>query len=74
LCWSFYRVNDNIEIDLENTQIMRCILCYQKVIIGINSRSQARKKLISYYKKNGIISLKNMWMQNTLLLQKRLKK
>jgi len=26
LCWSFYYVNDNIEIDLENTQIMCCIL------------------------------------------------
>jgi len=22
LCWSFYYVNDNVEIDLENTQIM----------------------------------------------------
>jgi hypothetical protein len=30
LCWSFYCVNDNTEIDLENTQIMHCILCYQE--------------------------------------------
>jgi hypothetical protein len=28
LCWSFYCVDDNIEIDLENTQIMCCIFCY----------------------------------------------
>jgi hypothetical protein len=37
---------------------MRCILCYQKPIIRINSRTQARKGLIFYYKKNGITSLK----------------
>ncbi len=57
LCWSFYCVNDTVEIDLENTQIMRCILCYQEFVIGINSRTQARKGLISYYKTNGITSL-----------------
>ncbi len=37
---------------------MHCILCYQKPVIGINSRTQAKKGLISYYKKNGITSLK----------------
>ncbi len=58
MCWSFYCVNDNIEIDLENTQIMCCILCYQELVIGINSRTLARKGLISYYKNNGITSLK----------------
>jgi len=42
LCWRFYCVNDN-EVDLENTQIMCCILCYQNLIIGINPRIQARK-------------------------------
>jgi len=33
-------------------------LCYQKLVIGINSKTQARKGLISYYKTNGITSLK----------------
>jgi hypothetical protein len=74
LCWSSYCVNDNVEFDLENTQIMRCILCYQEFIIGINSRIQARKGLIFYYKTNGITFLKTMWMQSTLLVQKCLKK
>jgi hypothetical protein len=58
LCWSFYCVNDNTKIDLENTQIIRCILSNQEPIIGINSRTQARKGLISYYKTNRITSLK----------------
>jgi hypothetical protein len=60
LCWSFSYVNDNTKIDLENTQIMCCILCYQKLIIGINSKTQARTSLISYYKTNGITFLKNL--------------
>jgi hypothetical protein len=62
LCWSFYYVNDNAEIDCENTQIMHYILRYYEPIIGINSRTQARKGLISYYKTNGMTSLKKMWM------------
>jgi len=37
---------------------MCCNLCYQELVIGINSRTQARKGLISYYKTNGITSLK----------------
>jgi len=57
LCWIFYCVNDNVKIDLENTQIMRCIICYQELIIGINLRTQARKGLIFYYKTNGIMYL-----------------
>jgi hypothetical protein len=58
LCQIFYGVNDNTKFDLENTQIIRCILCYQEFVIGINSRTRARKGLISYYKTNVITSLK----------------
>jgi hypothetical protein len=46
------------KFDLINTQIMRWLPYYQKPIIGINPRIQAKKWLISYYKTNGIISLK----------------
>jgi hypothetical protein len=60
LCWSFYCVNDNTQIDLENTQIKHCIFCYQEPVIGINLKTQARKGLISYYKTNGITFLKKM--------------
>jgi hypothetical protein len=48
LCWTFYYVKDNVEVDLINTQIMHCILSYQNLVIGINPRTQARKRLISY--------------------------
>jgi hypothetical protein len=58
MCWNFYCVNDNTKIDHENTQIMRYIFCYQKLVIGINSKTQARKGLIYYYKTNEITSEK----------------
>jgi hypothetical protein len=58
LCWSFYCVNNNAKVDSVNTQIMRCILYYQNLVFRINTRIQARKGLISYYKINGIISFK----------------
>ncbi len=58
MCWIFYCVNDDAKIDFENTQIMHCILCYQKPIIRINSRTQGKKRLIFQYKISGIISLK----------------
>ncbi len=48
-------MNDN-EVDLENTQIMCWILCYQNPVIGINLKTQANKGLIFYYKTNGVTS------------------
>jgi hypothetical protein len=56
LCWSFYCVNDNVEVDLVNTQIMCYIFYYQNLVIGINPRTQMRKILICSYKTNGITS------------------
>ncbi len=34
---------------------MCCIFCYQNHVIGINPRTQVRKRLIFYYETNGII-------------------
>ncbi len=61
LCWIFYYVNDNAEVDLVNTQIMHCIFYYQNPIlriIGINPRTQAREGLI--------FLLLNQWNNFTL--------
>ncbi len=51
-------VNDNVEVDLENNQMIRCILCYQNLVIRINPRIQTRNRLIYYYKTNGILKKK----------------
>ncbi len=67
-------MNDNVEVDLENTLIMHCIHCYQNLKIGINPKTRMRKRSISYYKTNGITYLKKHVDANLLLLQKGLKK
>jgi hypothetical protein len=74
LCWSFHCVNDNAKVDLENTQIMCCILCHQKLVIGINPRTQVRKILIFYYKTNGVTSLKRHVDANHILITKMFEK
>jgi hypothetical protein len=59
LYWFFICVNDNKEIDNKWHQLTRCFLCYPKPIEAGSKRIKSRKGLISYYKTNGIISLKN---------------
>ncbi len=54
MCWGFFCVNENVEVDSGNTQIMRCTLCYQNLAIGINLETQMKKGLVFYYKKNGM--------------------
>jgi hypothetical protein len=62
----FLLFNDNAKVDLENIQTLHCILCYQTPICGINSRTQVRKGLISYYKTYGITSfLKHVDVDHT---------
>jgi hypothetical protein len=33
LCWTFYCVNDNKEIDLKTPEIICCIICYNSPIL-----------------------------------------
>jgi hypothetical protein len=58
LCWAFYYVNDNKEIDFIVVQVMRCFLCYNSPILNLNPKIQARKGLIIYNKINGITTLR----------------
>jgi hypothetical protein len=58
LCWAFYCENDNTNVDLENPLIMHCILCHKNLVDATNPRTQRKRRLISHFKKNGIISLK----------------
>ncbi len=54
LCWAYYCVNDNTYVDLKNPWIMHYILCHNNPINAMNPRTQARRRLISYFKTNGI--------------------
>jgi hypothetical protein len=49
LCWTFYCVNDDTNEDLQNSQIMCCILCHKNPFNAINPRTQAKNGLISYF-------------------------
>jgi len=54
----FYCIIEYTKKDLENTQIMHCMFCYQELVIGIYLRTQTRKGLIFYYKTNQITFFK----------------
>ncbi len=50
-------VNGNKLVDGKILQVMRCHLCYKTHVL-YNPRKKLRKRLISYYKTNGIPTLK----------------
>lgn len=59
---NLYWVNDNQEVNVEKTQIMCCIFCYNGLVKVSNSRTKARKWLILYCKTDEIpTSKKTCW-------------
>jgi hypothetical protein len=63
-------VNDNKPMDSRIPQVMRCHLCCKKLVL-YNPRIKSRKGLISYYKINGISTLKkHMDVKHDLLIKK----
>ncbi len=54
LCWTFYCVNDNKEVNVIAFQTMCCILCHNNPILNVNPKIQARKGLIIYNGTNDI--------------------
>jgi hypothetical protein len=39
LCWAFYWVNDNKDVDVKSLQIMRCIFCYNNLVAISNPKT-----------------------------------
>ncbi len=58
LCQAFYYVNDNKEVDLITLQIVHYIICHNNPILNLNSKNQARGRLIIYNTTNSITTLK----------------
>ncbi len=54
----FYYTNNGVEVDSKVFQLMRRHVCYYNQITITNSRTQLRKGIISYFKNNGITTLK----------------
>ncbi len=63
-------VNDNKLVDGKIFQVIRCHLCYKTHVL-YNPRTKLRKGLISYYKINGISTLKkHVGVEHNLLAKK----
>ncbi len=45
LCWAFYYVNENKEIDLTTLQGMCCIFCHNSLVLNLNPKTQVRQWL-----------------------------
>jgi hypothetical protein len=60
LCWAFYCVNDNNEVNVIAPQTMCCIFCHNNLIMNVNPKTQARKGLIIYanHTSNGLATLR----------------
>jgi hypothetical protein len=70
ICWAFYVVNHNKLVDGKIPQVMRCHSCYKTHVL-YNPRTKLRKGLISYYKTNGISTLKkHVDVEHNLLAKK----
>jgi hypothetical protein len=58
LCWAFYCVNNNKEVNVTTPQTMHCIFYHSNPILNLNSKTQARKGLIIYNTTNNIATLR----------------
>ncbi len=56
----FYCVNDGSKVDVNVSQLMRYVICYNNLIsfIVFKKRIRLKKTFGSYFKNNGIIVLK----------------
>ncbi len=59
-CWGFYVLNGNLLVDLEKSQMLKCIICrtQQASAFDLYQRFTLRKCFIKYGKINGIIPMK----------------
>ncbi len=70
LCWAFYVVSDNTQVDGKVPQMMHYMICHSEYVL-FTSRIKLRIKHISYFKSNGITTLKkHVGVEYTLLTKK----
>ncbi len=74
LCWAFYCVNDNKEVNVTTLQIMHSIFCHNNLILNVNPKIQARKGLIIYNTINGITTLRKHVNSDHFKIKKKFEK
>lgn len=65
ICWAFYCINDNQKVDVKVSQTMRCILCYNNLVLNVIYKLK-QGKVYLYNTTNGIIALKKHVLSNHL--------
>jgi hypothetical protein len=62
LCSGFFAINDNLPVDLEKPQTLRCIICRTKQVNALEfcQRSILEKGLIKYGKIIGIVPMRTL--------------
>jgi hypothetical protein len=69
LCWAFYVVNDNTQVDDKVLQVMHYMICHNEYVPFI-AKTNLRKGVISYLKTNGITSfIKYVDVEHTLIVK-----
>jgi hypothetical protein len=61
--WAIFCVNHESLVDVKVSQVMRCILCYNRPLshVILEPRTKLRKGLVSNFKSNGKLYLKTCW-------------
>jgi len=66
----FYCVNDDKEVNPGNPQIMRYLFCYGSIVHTLNPNTKERKGRITYYRTNGITTLKkHVYCDNVIIVK-----
>jgi hypothetical protein len=50
ICWVFYCVNDDKEVDPTNPEVMKYVFCYNNLMYAFNPNTKERKWLMTYFK------------------------
>jgi len=69
--WTFFKINDNKQVDLNQSQVVQCIVCHRK-IVGLEILAlctRCHKGLIAYNKCNGISAMRKHVEQDHASLQ-----
>jgi hypothetical protein len=71
--WGFSYVNDELVVDVKVPQVMHYMLCYDRLVnhVILEQITKLRKGLVSYFKSNGIITLKkHVDVDNGIIVKK----
>jgi hypothetical protein len=69
----FFCISDQSKVDVQVPQVMHCMLCYEKLVDPtiLGQKIRLKKELVSYFKCNGITTLKKHVDGNHFLIARK---